>query len=52
MYTMYTRPGVKESYKDATLIMQLLRDNLTLWTSDMNDDQARNEDDGTNVQDC
>ena len=52
MYTMYTRPDVKESYKDATLIMQLLRDNLTLWTSDMNDDQARNEDDGTNVQDC
>ena len=43
---------VTESYKDATLIMQLLRDNLTLWTSDMNDDQARNEDDGTNVQDC
>ena len=24
-----------ESYKDSTLIMQLLRDNLTLWTSDM-----------------
>merc|ERR1719456_1572434 len=24
----------EESYKDATLIMQLLRDNLTLWTSD------------------
>ncbi|XP_064597627.1 14-3-3 protein homolog 2-like isoform X1 [Liolophura sinensis] len=23
-----------ESYKDSTLIMQLLRDNLTLWTSD------------------
>merc|ERR1712025_1238604 len=23
----------EESYKDATLIMQLLRDNLTLWTS-------------------
>ena len=22
-------------YKDATLIMQLLRDNLTLWTSDL-----------------
>ena len=35
-----------------TLVIQLLRDNLTLWTSDMNDDQARNEDDGTNVQDC
>ena len=27
-----------ESYKDSTLIMQLLRDNLTLWTSDANDD--------------
>jgi len=26
----------EESYKDATLIMQLLRDNLTLWTSDDN----------------
>ncbi|CAA2954514.1 14-3-3 16R [Olea europaea subsp. europaea] len=26
------------SYKDSTLIMQLLRDNLTLWTSDMQDD--------------
>ena len=25
----------EESYKDSTLIMQLLRDNLTLWTSDM-----------------
>ncbi|KAF8941238.1 14-3-3 protein [Haplosporangium gracile] len=33
----------EESYKDSTLIMQLLRDNLTLWTSDMqgsNVDQA------------
>jgi 14-3-3 protein epsilon len=28
----------EESYKDATLIMQLLRDNLTLWTSDQDDD--------------
>jgi 14-3-3 protein epsilon len=29
----------EESYKDSTLIMQLLRDNLTLWTSDQaNDD--------------
>lgn len=27
------------SYKDSTLIMQLLRDNLTLWTSDENNDQ-------------
>jgi len=26
-------------YKDSTLIMQLLRDNLTLWTSDKNDDR-------------
>ncbi|KAI7978953.1 DNA mismatch repair protein MSH7 [Camellia lanceoleosa] len=25
----------EESYKDNTLIMQLLRDNLTLWTSNM-----------------
>lgn len=25
----------EESYKDSTLIMQLLRDNLTLWTSDL-----------------
>lgn len=33
----------EESYKDSTLIMQLLRDNLTLWTSDAqgdNEDQA------------
>ncbi|KAK8952546.1 hypothetical protein KSP39_PZI003459 [Platanthera zijinensis] len=28
----------EESYKDSTLIMQLLRDNLTLWTSDMQQD--------------
>jgi len=30
----------EESYKDSTLIMQLLRDNLTLWTSDTTDDSA------------
>lgn len=29
----------EESYKDSTLIMQLLRDNLTLWTSDMGGDE-------------
>merc|ERR1712054_85390 len=29
----------EESYKDSTLIMQLLRDNLTLWTSDQDDPQ-------------
>ncbi|KAG8097932.1 hypothetical protein GUJ93_ZPchr0013g36877 [Zizania palustris] len=28
----------EESYKDSTLIMQLLRDNLTLWTSDNAED--------------
>jgi len=28
----------EESYKDSTLIMQLLRDNLTLWTSDQTGD--------------
>lgn len=28
----------EESYKDSTLIMQLLRDNLTLWTADTRDD--------------
>jgi len=31
------------SYKDSTLIMQLLRDNLTLWTSDQNVDGADEE---------
>lgn len=30
----------EESYKDSTLIMQLLRDNLTLWTSDLQDAEA------------
>ncbi|KAJ8513820.1 hypothetical protein OPV22_004254 [Ensete ventricosum] len=30
----------EESYKDSTLIMQLLRDNLTLWTSDISEDGA------------
>lgn len=30
----------EDSYKDSTLIMQLLRDNLTLWTSDQQDDDA------------
>uniref|UniRef100_A0A7S2Y7Y6 14-3-3 domain-containing protein n=2 Tax=Entomoneis paludosa TaxID=265537 RepID=A0A7S2Y7Y6_9STRA len=33
----------EESYKDSTLIMQLLRDNLTLWTSDQNEDAAPEE---------
>jgi 14-3-3 protein beta/theta/zeta len=30
----------EESYKDSTLIMQLLRDNLTLWTSDAGEDAS------------
>merc|ERR1739836_29921 len=30
----------EDSYKDSTLIMQLLRDNLTLWTSDGEDQQS------------
>lgn len=33
----------EESYKDSTLIMQLLRDNLTLWTSDMQGDGEAGE---------
>ncbi|KAI3660407.1 hypothetical protein MP638_002490, partial [Amoeboaphelidium occidentale] len=31
----------EESYKDSTLIMQLLRDNLTLWTSDMQEGEEK-----------
>lgn len=31
----------EESYKDSTLIMQLLRDNLTLWTSDMQESESK-----------
>ncbi|XP_050410389.1 14-3-3-like protein [Patella vulgata] len=30
----------EESYKDSTLIMQLLRDNLTLWTTDTQPDEG------------
>jgi len=33
----------EDSYKDATLILQLLRDNLTLWTSDMSNEEAQGE---------
>ncbi|KAF9906280.1 14-3-3 protein [Lobosporangium transversale] len=36
----------EESYKDSTLIMQLLRDNLTLWTSDMQEANS-NQPEGT-----
>lgn len=38
----------EESYKDSTLIMQLLRDNLTLWTSD----NAGEEGDGDGGDGC
>jgi hypothetical protein len=33
-----------EFYKDATLIMQLLRDNLTLWTEEVEADNAEGRD--------
>ncbi|KAH1236828.1 14-3-3-like protein C [Glycine max] len=33
----------EESYKDSTLIMQLLRDNLTLWTSDIPEEGAEEQ---------
>lgn len=36
----------EDSYKESTLIMQLLRDNLTLWTEDMQEGN-----DGTKVED-
>ncbi|XP_070835747.1 14-3-3 protein zeta-like [Chaetodon trifascialis] len=36
----------EESYKDSTLIMQLLRDNLTLWTSDTAAEEADGGDGG------
>ena len=38
----------EESYKDSTLIMQLLRDNLTLWTSDTQGDEAEAGEEGEN----
>eukprot|EP00914_Ancora_sagittata_P033237 GHVO01067083.1.p1 GENE.GHVO01067083.1~~GHVO01067083.1.p1 ORF type:complete len:272 (+),score=35.27 GHVO01067083.1:82-816(+) len=38
----------EDSYKDSTLIMQLLRDNLTLWTSDAQGDEAEQPDGGDN----
>lgn len=37
----------EESYKDSTLIMQLLRDNLTLWTPDL---QTEGEPEASNEQ--
>ena len=34
----------EDSYKDSTLIMQLLRDNLILWTSDIDESSKDVED--------
>jgi len=36
----------EDAYKDSTLIMQLLRDNLTLWTSDMQGDDGEAGEEG------
>jgi len=33
----------EDSYKDSTVIMQLLRDNLTLWTSNEEADDPEEE---------
>ncbi|XP_031121993.1 14-3-3 protein 9-like isoform X3 [Ipomoea triloba] len=38
----------EDSYKDSTLIMQLLRDNLTLWTSDIPEDADAHKGDAQN----
>jgi hypothetical protein len=41
----------EDSYKDSTIYMQLLRDNLVLWTSDMaNEDE--DEDDNAEIKSC
>ncbi|KAH7656698.1 14-3-3 protein [Dioscorea alata] len=37
----------EESYKDSTLIMQLLKDNLTLWTSDLPEEGEQSK--GTSI---
>lgn len=42
----------EENYKDSTLIMQLLRDNLTLWTSDMADEPNKRAEDNITVEDA
>jgi len=45
----------EDSYKDSTLIMQLLRDNLTLWTSDMSNEgegKVGANDDGTRLEEA
>jgi len=45
----------EESYKDSTLIMQLLRDNLTLWTSETENEgtgEGAGAEDGTTVEEA
>jgi len=46
----------EETYKDSTLIMQLLRDNLTLWTSEAEGGESADAeggaDDGTKIEDA
>ena len=34
----------EDEYRDSATIMQLLRDNLTLWTSDLNEGAREGED--------
>jgi len=41
----------EDSYKDSTLIMQLLRDNLTLWTSEV-EGKVGEADDGTRLEEA
>jgi 14-3-3 protein epsilon len=40
----------EDVYPDSASIMQLLRDNLTLWTSDLNEVQREGEDDNEDEQ--
>jgi len=41
----------EDTYKDSTLIMQLLRDNLTLWTTDMPGDNEGGHNEVQDVED-
>jgi 14-3-3 protein epsilon len=41
----------EDSYKDSTLIIQLLRDNLTLWTSDLEEGGEQSKEDKTQDED-
>ncbi|CAK9269759.1 unnamed protein product [Sphagnum jensenii] len=42
----------EESYKDSTLIMQLLRNNLTLWRSDMQEEAGEEHKEGAQAEDA